>query len=93
MSHYERGIGGTFRLGRGHGVYCLGCCWALMLLMFAAGVAALWWMGALTALMVYEKTARGGRRLVPYAGVALLVLAVLVLAHPGWAPNVLGGST
>jgi len=52
MSHYERGIGGAFRLGRGHGVYCLGCCWALMLLMFAAGVAALWWMGALTALMV-----------------------------------------
>jgi predicted metal-binding membrane protein len=92
MSHYERGIGGAFRLGRGHGLYCLGCCWALMLLMFAAGVAALWWMGALTALMVYEKTARGGRDVVPYAGVALLALAALVLAHLGGAPDLLGGS-
>ena len=43
--------------------------------MFGAGVASLWWMAALTALMVYEKTAPGGRRLVPIAGVAFLLLA------------------
>jgi predicted metal-binding membrane protein len=76
MSNYERGVPGAFRLGRGHGVYCLGCCWALMLVMFAAGVASLWWMAALTALMVYEKTAPGGRQAVPLAGVALLSLAL-----------------
>ncbi len=51
-----------FALGRRHGLFCLGCCWALMLLMFAAGVANLWWMAGLTALMVYEKTAAGGAR-------------------------------
>ncbi len=85
-SHYERGAGGAFRLGRGHGVYCLGCCWALMLVMFAAGVASLWWMAALTALMVFEKTAPAGARAVPYAGAGLLVLATLTLAHPLWAP-------
>ncbi len=79
LTHYERGAGGAFRLGRGHGVYCLGCCWALMLVMFAAGVASLWWMAALTALMVYEKTARGGRRAVPVVGVTLLALAAVVL--------------
>jgi predicted metal-binding membrane protein len=89
LSHYERGAAGAFRLGRGHGIYCLGCCWALMLVLFGAGVANLLWMGALTALMVYEKTAPGGRRLVPVAGVALLGLALLVLAHPAWLPNVL----
>jgi predicted metal-binding membrane protein len=89
IRHYERGIDGAFRLGRGHGVFCLGCCWALMLVMFAAGVANLWWMAALTALMVYEKTGAGGRRAVPVAGLTLLVLAALVLAHPSWLPGVL----
>jgi predicted metal-binding membrane protein len=79
LGNYERGARGGFRLGRGHGVYCLGCCWALMLVMFAAGVASLWWMAALTAVMVYEKTAPTGRRAVPVAGVALLSLALLTL--------------
>jgi predicted metal-binding membrane protein len=91
LRFYGRGTGAAFRLGRGHGVFCLGCCWALMLVMFAAGVASLWWMGALTAVMVYEKTAPGGRRAVPVVGVSLLVLAALVLAHPGWAPGMPGG--
>ena len=59
LRHYERGLPGAFALGRRHGLFCLGCCWALMLLMFAAGVANLWWMAGLTALMVYEKTGAG----------------------------------
>jgi predicted metal-binding membrane protein len=87
LSHYERGVSGGFRLGRGHGVYCLGCCWALMLVMFGAGVASLWWMAALTALMVYEKTAPGGRRAVPVAGIAFLALAAITFASPAWMPN------
>jgi predicted metal-binding membrane protein len=89
LSHYERGVGGGFRLGRGHGVYCLGCCWALMLVMFGAGVASLWWMGVLTGLMVYEKTAPSGRRAVPIAGIAFLVLAAVTFAHPAGMPQLL----
>ncbi len=81
LSHYQRGARGAFRLGRGHAVYCLGCCWALMLVMFGAGVANLWWMAALTGLMVYEKTAPGGRRAVPIAGAAFLALAALTFAQ------------
>ena len=92
LRHYERGLAGGFALGRRHGLFCLGCCWALMLLMFAAGVANLWWMAGLTALMVYEKTGPGGRRAVPVAGIALLACAALVLAHPHWLPPILGGS-
>jgi predicted metal-binding membrane protein len=49
--HYRRGTGGAFRLGLRHGAFCLGCCWALMLVMFAAGVASLVWMALLTALI------------------------------------------
>jgi predicted metal-binding membrane protein len=89
MQHYRRrGIGGAFDLGWRHGLFCLGCCWALMLLMFAAGVAQLWWMAALGALMIYEKVGKAGDRITPVAGVALLALAALVFAHPGWLPPI-----
>jgi predicted metal-binding membrane protein len=82
LAHYRRGAGAGFRLGSGHGLYCLGCCWALMLVLFAAGVAVLWWMAALTAVMVYEKTGRLGSRLTPVVGAALLALAALTFAQP-----------
>jgi predicted metal-binding membrane protein len=58
-----------------------------MLVMFVAGVAMLWWMAALTAVMVYEKTGRYGRELTPLAGVALLALAAVALVHPPWFPT------
>jgi predicted metal-binding membrane protein len=90
LRHYERGLPGAFRLGRRHGLFCVGSCWALMLLMFAAGVANLWWMAALTALMVYEKTGSEDRRAVPLAGIALLACAGFVLAHPHGVPALLG---
>jgi hypothetical protein len=92
LGHYKRGEAGAFRLGFGHGVFCLGCCWALMLIMFATGVATLWWMAALTALMVYEKTGRHGDRIVRPAGAVLLGAAALQLAHPTWLPAAIGGS-
>jgi predicted metal-binding membrane protein len=80
LQHYRRGTGAGFRLGAGHGVFCVGCCWALMLVAFAAGVANLWWMAALTAVMVFEKTGRGGRRGVRPIGLGLIVLGLLMLA-------------
>lgn len=79
MSHYGRGTRAAFRLGVAHGVFCLGCCWALMLVGFAAGVANLWWMAALTAVMVFEKTARRGRQAVIPIGVGLFVAGVASL--------------
>jgi predicted metal-binding membrane protein len=89
QQHYRRGVGAAFRLGRGHGLFCLGCCWALMLLAFAVGVANLTWMAALTAIMVVEKATPAGRRAVRPVGLALLALGVLVLAHPAWLPAAL----
>jgi predicted metal-binding membrane protein len=91
LRHYRSGAGGGFRLGQAHGRFCLGCCWALMLVMFGAGVANLWWMAALTALMTYEKTGPGGRRAVPVAGIALLAAGALTFLHPAWLPPLLGG--
>jgi len=65
--------GPVFRLGIDQGINCLGCCWALMGLMFAVGVMNVVWMAALAALMTLEKLTSG--RTVPYAIGAVLLLA------------------
>jgi predicted metal-binding membrane protein len=83
--HYQRGVSGAWQLGLRHGVFCLGCCWALMLIMFAVGVGSLAWMAGLTGVMLLEKTSRLGRRLVPIVGVALIVWGGLILLPPGAA--------
>jgi predicted metal-binding membrane protein len=89
MSHYERGARGGLRLGARHGLFCVGCCWALMLVMFAAGVASLVWMALLTAVMIHEKTRPAGARAVPVTGVALLAAASVVLAYSAAAAGTL----
>jgi len=89
LRHYRRGTAEAFRMGQGHGLFCLGCCWALMLVMFAAGLSNLLWMAGLAAVMAYEKVGRRGRQLSPVVGVALLAWAGLVLAHPAWLPRTL----
>jgi predicted metal-binding membrane protein len=86
LKHYRRGAGEAFAMGRGHGWFCLGCCWALMLVGFAVGVANLAWMAALTLIMLYEKTGKGGERGVAPIGIGLIALGVLVLLDPAWMP-------
>jgi predicted metal-binding membrane protein len=77
----------ALRLGAHHGLTCLGCCWALMLLMFAVGVGSIGWMLVLSAVIAVEKNVSWGRRLSTPLG-ALLVVAGLALAVAG----VLGGA-
>ena len=79
LHHYGRGLRAAWELGVRHGLFCLGCCWALMLVMFAVGVGNLAWMAGLTGVMLVEKTARWGRRLVPVVGTALVTAGGLVL--------------
>ncbi len=88
VRYYRHGVGGAWRLGVRHGAFCLGCCWALMLVMFGIGVGSLVMMALLTSVMVIEKIYPGGQRLSPVIGIVLLGLAGLWLAHPGW---LLGG--
>jgi predicted metal-binding membrane protein len=63
-------------LGVSHGIYCLGCCWSLMLLMFAIGVGNLGWMLGLGTVMAIEKNVPWGRELSTPVGIALLASAV-----------------
>jgi predicted metal-binding membrane protein len=89
IRHYERGPAGGLRLGVRHGVFCVGCCWALMLVMFAAGVANLLWMALLTAVMIHEKTRPAGARAVPVTGVALLAAASVALGYSAASNGIL----
>jgi predicted metal-binding membrane protein len=78
---------GGFRAGLEHSIDCLGSSGALMVLMFAAGLANLWWMAALTGLMAYEVRGRRGQLASVVAGIALLALAAGALVFgglPGW---------
>jgi predicted metal-binding membrane protein len=73
----------AFALGAQHGLFCVGCCWALMLLMFAFGAGSLGWMLLLAAVMAIEKNVRWGKRLSMPLGVALLSWAVTLVATHG----------
>jgi predicted metal-binding membrane protein len=71
-------------LGIHHGLYCVGCCWALMLLMFVVGTGSVGWMLALGAVMAAEKNFPWGRRLSAPLGIGLLAWSawiVLAEAH------------
>lgn len=67
-------------LGINHGLFCLGCCWALMLLMFVVGMGNLGWMLLLGAVMALEKNVSWGDRLSVAFGVVLLVGAIAIAA-------------
>ncbi|WP_244813923.1 DUF2182 domain-containing protein [Caballeronia sp. Lep1P3] len=74
----------SFVLGASHGLFCVGCCWALMLVMFAIGTASVGWMLALGAIMAAEKNLRAGRRIGKPLGVALIAWSAwLVVEHAG----------
>lgn len=75
MQRWRSGTAGAFRLGVGHGWHCLGCCWALMLILFAGGVMNLTVILALTAWVLVEKWAPFGERTAIASGIALLAVA------------------
>ncbi|QIZ38777.1 DUF2182 domain-containing protein [Saccharopolyspora sp. ASAGF58] len=82
-----RGPGIDFRVGLLHGGYCVGCCWALMLILVGVGVMNLVAMVALTALIFLEKVWRHGNALAWAASAVFVVLAILTLFHPGLIPG------
>ena len=78
--HWRPGFTGALRMGAWHGLYCVGCCWVLMLLLFFGGVMSLTWIAAITIFVLLEKLApfgaQGGRlsgALLCLAGVGVLV--------------------
>jgi predicted metal-binding membrane protein len=74
LSDWREGASGAFRMGAGHGLFCIGCCWMLMLLPFAAGVMNLLWMAGITVLLMLEKAAPGGEVTGRICGVLLALV-------------------
>ena len=82
MQHWRGGHArrNALRLGVAHGAYCVGCCWALMLLMFVVGMGNVGWMFGLAIAMAVEKNHRWGRRLAAPLGVVLVAASLAVVA-------------
>jgi predicted metal-binding membrane protein len=76
LQRWRGGAAGAFRLGMDHGAYCLGCCWALMLILFAGGVMNLMIIITLTLWVLVEKIAPFGERTPTASGFALLAIAL-----------------
>jgi predicted metal-binding membrane protein len=81
MSNWRDGNKGALQLGLRHGVYCLGCCWALMCVLFVVGVMNLAWVAALTAFVLLEKLGPAGTRIARVGGVLLAGLGVVLLVR------------
>ncbi|MGE0726339.1 MAG: DUF2182 domain-containing protein [Alphaproteobacteria bacterium] len=71
-SRWRTGSAGAWRMGVAHGLHCLGCCWALMLLLFYGGVMNVYWIAGLSLFVLVEKTVATGRLLSRAAGVGLI---------------------
>jgi predicted metal-binding membrane protein len=79
--HFRPGVRGALRLGVHHGLYCVGCCWALMLLLFAGGVMSLLWIGAITVFVLLEKLAPHGAQGGRLSGALLVAAGAWILIN------------
>ena len=75
------------RVGLYHGLYCVGCCWGLMLVLITVGVMNLAWMAVIAAAVLLEKTWRHGIMFSRAVGVVLIVFACFVPAYPWLLPG------
>lgn len=71
--HYRPGLSGAWRMGLEHGLYCVGCCWLLMLLLFVGGVMNLWWVAGIAILVSIEKLLPRGEFVAKSAGLLAIV--------------------
>ena len=81
LNHWREGGAGATRMGLEHGLYCLGCCWFLMALLFAAGIMSLVWMAAITTFVFIEKLFPAGQWIARAGGVAMLGLGIYLICQ------------
>jgi predicted metal-binding membrane protein len=78
---FRRNVLGALEIGVRHGAYCVGCCWALMTLLFVGGVMNVLWIAAIAALVLVEKVVVGGRLVSRAAGAGLIIAGVCLLVQ------------
>ena len=87
LAFWRNGYGGAFRMGVEHGLYCLGCCWLLFVLLFPLGVMNLVVMALLTALIFAEKALPLGERIAQAAAVVFVSYGLLAIFVPALLPG------
>jgi predicted metal-binding membrane protein len=80
MTRWRDGTSGALLMGMRHGAYCLGCCWALMCVLFVVGVMNLVWVATLALFVFFEKIGAAGAVVARVAGAAMIVVGVLLFA-------------
>jgi len=80
-TQWRDGIGGAFQMGFRHGLFCVGCCWVLMALLFVGGVMNLLWVAAISIFVLVEKVAPFGAGLGRLASVGMVLAGLLVVIH------------
>ena len=91
IGHWRNGYLGTLKVAFEHAAYCVGCCWALMIVLVAAGAMALHWVLLIAAAVFAEKILPLGEWTSRIVGVALIALGILVAVHPVLAVSLRGG--
>ena len=89
LRSWRDGVGGALRMGISHGLYCLGCCWLLFVILFPLGVMNVAAMALITLLAFAEKAWPIGRRVGQLAAVTLIAWGVLVILVPDTLPTML----
>ena len=87
LGGWREGHRGALRMGVEHGAYCVGCCWGLMVVLFAVGVMSLFWMAVIAGVIFLEKLAPWGDRLTRPVAVAFVALGVWMAASPESVPG------
>ena len=80
MTHWPEGRNGALLMGLHHGLNCIGCCWALMMILFVIGVMNLAWMAVLSLFMFIEKVSAHGLVMGKVVGILLIAVGVVVVA-------------
>lgn len=88
--HFGQGAAGAVRTGASHGLYCLGCCWALMAVLFTVGLMNLAWMAVIAVVFLVEKHSSRGVALTRVVGTVVLLLGVAVVIEPGLLASISG---
>jgi predicted metal-binding membrane protein len=91
LAHWRAGLRGSLALGWSHALYCLGCCWALMVVLVAAGAMGLPWVLLITAVVAAEKLLPGGEWIARATGCAFLLLGVALAVRPDLVTAIRGG--
>ena len=87
LTGWREGVSGALRMGAEHGAYCVGCCWGLMVVLFALGVMSLFWMAVVAALIFAQKVLPYGDRLARVFAVVFIAFGTWIALAPGSVPG------